>query len=155
MTKSRKQVLKKWFTAIFKQYCIEQKFPKLSFSMGSCQTNQQKYVPTKPQPRAYISVPTFLTVTLSSIISDKDRAIRKPACWMKWRRKAYRAKREASSPVEIHDPPWNTTWEVLVQYYEQIENKSPMYIYPHIKLHYMVASFLGSTYYGVISYGRS
>ena len=36
--------------------------------------------------------------------------VRSPACWKKWRRKAYRALRSASLPVEIQEPPFMRLW---------------------------------------------
>jgi hypothetical protein len=59
------------------------------------------------------------TGSLMGVVVSDDLATRNPACWMKCLLNSKRENREASSPVEIQDPPWKNR-RVLVGAKERI-----------------------------------
>ena len=62
-------------------------------------------IPSTPAPTTNTSA---LHKRTGQGFSLRDLTKRKPMCWKKWRRKEKRANREASSPVDIQEPPCNT-----------------------------------------------
>ena len=74
-------------------------------SKERCWNDVRSILPSTPTPSTNTGVPTKCTGTLY----PTDLTTLKPRCWKKWRRKALRAKRDASSPVDTQLPPWKTT----------------------------------------------
>jgi len=72
-------------------------------------TETQSFIPLTPSPRTNTGV--FMSLigswrTRPWVSSHALRASRKPACWKKCLRNHQRVNGDATSPVDIHDPPY-------------------------------------------------
>jgi len=88
-------------------------FAKKRFTNGHYMGTHCRRVKWPLRSSLTFRIPAFLlprtnTSVLIIFAGDADEQLRhkrNPACWIKWRRKAKRAKRDASLPVEIQLPP--------------------------------------------------